>query len=66
MTEQPDDRLLTQREVEGIASLKHSALWVAIREGRFPKPRKLGNRCNRWRHSDIQNWIAELPESDGE
>jgi prophage regulatory protein len=32
-----------------------------MREGRFPKPVRIGPRAVGWRESDIQAWMDSLP-----
>ena len=38
------DRLLTRAEVERVVGLKRSALYRAMREGRFPEPLRIGTK----------------------
>ena len=40
-----------------IIPVKKSCWWQGIRDGRFPKPVKLG-RCTMWRDEDIKTLIA--------
>lgn len=34
-----------------------STLWLWVREGRFPKPIKLGPMTTAWKSSDVDAWI---------
>ena len=56
------DQLLRRKEVRALIGLSETALKHAIRDGRFPPPCQLGPRCFRWRQSDVDAWIAALPE----
>lgn len=35
-----------------------------VREGHAPRPVELGPRCTAWRESDLNAFIASLPETD--
>lgn len=35
-----------------------ATFWRWVREGKFPKPTKLGERITAWRVGDVRNWIA--------
>jgi len=35
-----------------------STLWNMVKEGRFPRPVKLGPRITAWRVEDIRDWMA--------
>jgi len=54
-----DDRLLRLSEVEQIVKLKKPTIYRLAREGKFPKPLKIGDRASRWSYNDIQKWIEE-------
>lgn len=43
---------------EGILPCSRSSLWRWIREGKFPRPQKLGDRITAWRASDVAAWLA--------
>jgi prophage regulatory protein len=34
-------------------------IWRWVREGKFPKPIKLGPRTSAWRESDIELWAKD-------
>ena len=60
------DRLLRRPEVEEITCMSTSRLYAAMREGRFPLPKRIGPGSNgavAWRLSDIQKWLADLPDA---
>lgn len=41
----------------GLIPIGASTLWRKVKEGRFPKPLKLGERTTVWRLSDVQAWM---------
>jgi len=57
------DRILRRPEVQHVTGLGRSALYLAIQEGRFPRPVKLGPRSVGWRESDVKRWIDERTEA---
>ena len=40
--------------------LKKSAWWDGVKEGRYPKPVKIGPRATAWRVEDIRDLIARI------
>ena len=60
------DRLVTRAEVERRVGLGRSALYRAMREGRFPEPLRVGPKSVRWLLSEVEQWIAGLPRSHGD
>ena len=52
--------------VEKLVSLKRSAIYAAMSAGRFPRPFQLGQRCVRWRESEIAAWMESRPRSNGD
>lgn len=51
------ERLLRRPEVENRTGLSRSTIYELVKEGRFPRPVKLGKRAVAWRESDIAAWI---------
>lgn len=41
-----------------------SAWWQGCKDGRFPKPIKLGPRTTAWRASDIAAFVRQLSQQD--
>lgn len=50
------ERLLPLPEVESRSGFKSSFIYQLIKEGKFPRPVKIGT-ASRWRESEIQQWI---------
>ena len=57
------ERLLTLREVSTITGISRAAIYVGIRRGDFPTPLKVGQKNIKWRSSQIDEWLAALPEA---
>ncbi len=53
---QTTERLLPLPEVESRSGFKSSFIYQLIKEGKFPKPVKIG-AASRWRESEVQQWI---------
>lgn len=49
---------------ETVGGIGHTTLWRWIREGRFPKPVRLGANCVAWRSDDVDQWINTRPSFD--
>lgn len=48
-----------RKSVIGLLPISKSAWWLGVKEGRFPKPIKLGPRTTVWRVEDIRALIAK-------
>ncbi|MYC31434.1 MAG: AlpA family phage regulatory protein [Chloroflexi bacterium] len=64
MTLKNGEQLLTIRDVCSIARISRTMVYSAMNEGRFPRPVRLGRKTIRWRASDIEKWLADLPASN--
>lgn len=53
---------LTLKQVAERETVHPATITRWSREGRFPKPVKLGANCTRWRVADVENWEAERGE----
>lgn len=42
-----------------IIPVKKTTWWLGVRDGRFPKPVKLGPRISAWRAEDIRACVAK-------
>ena len=56
------DRLLTLEEVSARVSLTRTPIMARVKSGTFPAPLRLSPSCNRWRESEISNWISQLSD----
>lgn len=62
-------KLLPRRDVEAITRLPVSTLYKKMREGKFPRPVRIGEGERApvmWREDDIHQFISELTEKRGE
>ena len=55
-----DNVLLRLPQVLTIIPISKSAWWQGCKDGRFPKPVKLGPRTSAWRSSDIAALVERL------
>lgn len=55
-----EDSFLRLPQVLERIPISKSAWWQGCKEGRFPKPIKLGPRTSAWRSSDIAALIKQL------
>lgn len=56
------DRLLKLSDVTRKAGVGSTWIYDKMKVGAFPPPIRLGERCVRWRESDIDAWISGLSE----
>jgi predicted DNA-binding transcriptional regulator AlpA len=69
MEEKPKCVFLRLPQVLEIFPISRSSWWQGCKEGRFPKPIKLGPRTTVWRKSDIEKLAAKISgeaENDGQ
>ena len=52
-------RILRRPEVESKTGFKRAHIYNLIKQGRFPKPMRLGVRAVGWDSLEIEAWIAE-------
>lgn len=52
------DRLLPIREVLSTISVGRTTLYAWVKAGKFPRPRKLGEKRVAWLSSEVNNWVA--------
>ena len=50
-------KLIRLNELSKQFSIPKSTIWYWIKQGKFPKPIKLGERCNAWRESELNAWL---------
>lgn len=56
------ERLLRVRQVQDRVPLGRATIYKRMAAGTFPKPVDLGGGMVAWRESEIEAWIAALPE----
>lgn len=56
-----DDRLLISLDdVCRLVGLGRSQIYAMVRDGKFPRPVRLGRRCSRWRMASVRAWVERL------
>lgn len=48
-----------------IIPVSSATLWRWSKNGRFPKPTRLGPRVTGWRVEDVRRWLAEKENGNG-
>lgn len=56
--------LIEREELPTYAKMSMRTIEEEIRQGRFPKPRRISGRRCAWLAADIDAWMEALPESD--
>lgn len=59
------DRLLRIHEVCQMVGMSRSSVYRAMRKGTFPQSVRLGEKTVRWRNSDLDAWMRDLPSDGG-
>ena len=54
-----DMRLLRREDVEAKVGLKRAYIYVLMKQGKFPRPIRMGERCVRWNSLEIEEWIKQ-------
>ena len=58
-----DSPYQTRQQLEKLFKVSPATIYRWIKEGRFPKPIRLGANMVRWKASDIESWVAERETS---
>ncbi|WP_123102639.1 helix-turn-helix transcriptional regulator [Acidithiobacillus sulfuriphilus] len=61
MEQQQESKILRLPKVKETVGLGKSAIYAMIKEGKFPKPIKIGVRASGWLDTDIRRWLAARP-----
>lgn len=56
-------RLLRLRQVIELTGLGRDSVYRLIREGRFPRQRRLSERASAWRSDEVAAWIESRPHA---
>ncbi len=63
MSNLENESLLRLPQVLKIIPISKSAWWQGCKDGRYPKPIKLGPRTTVWKASDISAFMRQLSQS---
>lgn len=47
------------KQVSTVSGLGRSTIYAYVRLGKFPKPKKLGERAVGWLSGEVYQWVAE-------
>ena len=53
--------LLNRSETERLVGLTSKTIYAMMKRGEFPRPVRLGRRFVRWRRSDLESFLENLP-----
>ena len=56
------DQLIRMSQVINLVGLKRSWIYQRIKEGKFPRPIKIGTRASVWTLSSVAAWIQKISE----
>ena len=59
-------RLIGVGAVLTMLGISRSALYTMMRNGAFPKPRRLGSKTIRWPVEEVEQWLRGLPRAEGD
>jgi predicted DNA-binding transcriptional regulator AlpA len=65
MSHLPLSSLLRLNQVLRLIPIGKSSWWRGVKEGRYPKPVKIGPRTSAWRAEDIAALMATFGENGG-
>jgi len=55
----PEHRILRRAEVEAKTGFKRAHIYQLVKEGKFPKPLRLGIRAVGWDSVEVDQWITD-------
>jgi len=60
-----EERLIRLPELQRLIPLGRSTIWLKVKRGELPAPRKVSKRAVAWRYSDIVTYINNLETKGG-
>lgn len=54
------EQFLRLPQVIKVVSMGRSTIWKLVKEGKFPKPRKISPKISVWLDSEIQAYIQKI------
>ena len=58
------DSFIRISQVINLVGLKRSWIYQKIKEGKFPRPIKIGSRASVWTRSSVSAWIQKMSEAE--
>lgn len=65
-SELPKEGFVRLPQILAVIPISKSQFWLGVKEGRFPRPIKLGAKTTAWRVEDIRELIAKLSQNKDE
>lgn len=53
------DKLASTKDRPGLLPVARPTIWKWVKEGKFPRPVKLGPRITAWPMADVEKFMAE-------
>ncbi|WP_304546143.1 helix-turn-helix transcriptional regulator [Sulfurimonas microaerophilic] len=53
------DKLIRINQVMDLVGIKKSTVWLWVKQGKLPQPKKLSPRVTVWKESDILEYIQQ-------
>lgn len=50
-------KLLRMKQVREVVPVAQSTIWLWVKLGKFPAPKKLSGRCTVWDEEEVQNFL---------
>lgn len=51
------------QDVVNYVGLCRASIYNRVKDGTFPKPRKLGPRINAWTRKEVEDWVNQKMET---
>ena len=59
----PEEKLLSDKDVAEKLAISRASVWRFANEGKLPKPVRLSESTQRWRATEINSYLANLPRT---
>lgn len=56
-----EERFLRRSDVERMAGLSKATIYRRIKDGSFPSPYRIDDKCVRWRKTELIRWQDRQP-----
>lgn len=60
----PEEKLLSDKDVAEKLAISRASVWRFANEGKLPKPVRLSESTQRWRATEINNYLANLQSGE--
>lgn len=52
-------QLASTKTQPGLLPVSQATIWRWVRNGKFPKPYRMGDRCTVWDAATVNNWLEQ-------